>query len=179
VRGIVHDLDPDQAVPDLDTAQSIYDLILKAVRLGTHTIGAMGVLGLALALVGLYGLIAYDVNARTREIGIRMALGAGRGSVLSMVLRPGIALAVCGTAAGLGINAGVVRLLGAFFGSGNQPANATPAPNGGTEFSLNAGSGDIPYLALGVAVLTVTILAAYFPARRATRVDPNVALRCE
>lgn len=182
MRRVVHDLDPDQVDPDPGTLQSFLVPVEKLVRLGTDTVASMGVLGLGLSLVGLYGLIAFEVNSRTREIGIRMALGARSRSIVNLVLLQGIVLAVCGTAAGLGLNAGIVRLLAALLGSGNQPANgapATPTPSDGNQIQLQAHSEDIPYIALGLAVLAVTILSAYLPARRAARVDPNVALRAE
>jgi putative ABC transport system permease protein len=142
------------------------------------------VLGLSLALVGLYGLLMFDVNRRTREIGIRMALGARQSSVVGMVLRQGIMLAACGVGAGVALNDGVLRLLVSIFGLHDQtgaPAVA-PSPNDGNQIAFQAGTetfGNHGFLALVVAVFAVTVLASYFPARRASRVDPNVALRCE
>jgi macrolide transport system ATP-binding/permease protein len=184
VRKTLRDLDPDQALPEAFTYQNTFGVFASLLRLGTHTISAMGVLGLALALVGLCGLLMFEVDSRTREIGIRMALGAGQGSVVLMVLRQGIALAVCGIAAGVALNYGVVRLLMAIFGLGGNNSNspATPAPNSGTNIELHAGTdtfGHYGFYALVLAVFVVTIVASYFPARRASRVDPNVALRCE
>jgi ABC-type antimicrobial peptide transport system permease subunit len=146
-----------------------------------NTMGAMGVLGLALALVGLYGLLAYEVSARTREIGIRMALGARPGAVVRMVLRQGILLAVCGVGAGVGLNFAAIEITEAMFGSGgNAPKPADP--NAGAGLSLQVGTeqfGGGAFWTLMVAVFAVTLLAAYLPARRAARVDPNVALRSE
>jgi ABC-type antimicrobial peptide transport system permease subunit len=115
-------------------------------------------MGMGLALAGLYGLMAYAVSSRTREIGIRMAIGAGRGEVLRMVLRQGVVLALSGMAAGLVLSAGVARLLRSTF-PGDSPL---------------AG-----YLLVTPAVLAVTMLAAYLPARRASQVNPMVALRNE
>jgi ABC-type antimicrobial peptide transport system permease subunit len=145
----------------------------------------MGVLGLLLALVGLYGLVTFEVNSRTREIGIRMALGARQSAVVRMVLQQGIVLAACGVAAGVGLNYGVERLLLAFLGSSGGSGTGqpqAPAPNGGSQISISAGTetfGDHGFLVLVLAVFAVTLIAAYLPARRASRVDPNVALRCE
>ncbi len=168
LRSLVRELDPMQATPEIHNLQYMYEGFEKGCRLITQVIGAMGIMGMALALVGLYGLVAYDVNTRTREIGIRMALGAPRGKVLRMVLRQGLALAACGIAVGLLLNYGAARLLISLF-----PAN------------INTNGGGVPIVfgwplrILALTVAGLTILAAYIPARRAARVDPNVALRCE
>jgi putative ABC transport system permease protein len=181
IRTVIRDLDRDQAVPSAETWQSTVGSVTKLVTLGMNTMGAMGVLGLALALVGLYGLLAYEVSARTREIGIRMALGARPGAVVRMVLRQGILLAVCGVGAGVGLNFAAIEITEAMFGSGgNAPKPADP--NAGAGLSLQVGTeqfGGGAFWTLMVAVFAVTLLAAYLPARRAARVDPNVALRSE
>jgi ABC-type antimicrobial peptide transport system permease subunit len=124
-------------------------------------VGVMGLMGLALSIVGLYGLVAYSATRRTREIGIRMAIGATAPTVLRMVLRQGLVLAVAGLVVGLagGLGAGV--LMAAAFPSGNDQQD---------------------FLSLVIVtpiVLAVTALATYIPARRASRVNPTVALRYE
>lgn len=180
IRTAIRDLDPDQAVPSAETWQSTVGTVNKFLSLAMNTIGAMGVLGLGLALVGLYGLLAYDVSARTREIGIRMALGARAGAVVRMVLRQGIALAVCGVGAGVGLNFAVVKIAEAMLGPGNTPKPQDPNAGAGLSFQLGTAQfGDGAFWTLMVAVFAVTLLAAYLPARRAARVDPNVALRAE
>jgi ABC-type antimicrobial peptide transport system permease subunit len=124
----------------------------------------MGTMGLALAIVGLYGLVAYAVSRRTKEIGIRMAIGAGRSDVLRMVLGQGLMLAIAGLGVGLLASAGVARALGTIF------------PGGA------GGDGRTDYLAFPIvafAVMVVTLLAAYLPARRASLVNPTDALRCD
>jgi putative ABC transport system permease protein len=126
---------------------------------------AMGTMALALSVVGLYGLVAHAVGRRTREIGIRMAIGAARFEVLRMVLRQGMALAVAGLGIGLLASVGVSQLLGAVF------------PDGGP-----GGDGRIDLLAFPIvaaAVLAVTFVASYVPARRASLVNPTEALRHE
>ena len=181
IRAIIHDLDPDQAVPEAQAVRTFFDVFLKGAILGLNTLGAMGVLALILALVGLYGLLAYEVSSRTREIGIRMALGAQASAVVRMVLRQGVVLAVCGVGAGVGLNWGLVKLLEAMLPSSTADPKP-PAPNGGNEINLSAGSatfGGEAFTILVIAVFIVTILAAWLPARRAARVDPNVALRAE
>jgi len=184
IRTIIHDLDPDQAMPDARTWDSTFAIFLKGALLGLDTLGAMGVLGLLLALIGLYGLLAYEVNSRRREIGIRMALGARAGAVVRMVLRQGVALAVCGVGAGVALDWGAMKLMLAFLGvnpnAGGDPK--PPEPNGGGQIDIQVGRatfGNQAFMVLVIAVFVVTILAAYLPARRAARVDPNVALRAE
>jgi ABC-type antimicrobial peptide transport system permease subunit len=124
----------------------------------------MGMMGLALALVGLYGLVAYAASRRTKEIGIRMAIGADESDVLRMVLRQGMGLALGGLGAGLLASAGVARAMRAVFPGG-------PAGDGRTDF--------VALLAVAVTVLAVTLVAAYIPALRASRVNPTEALRSE
>jgi putative ABC transport system permease protein len=169
LRSLVRELDPMQATPEIHNLQYLYEAFEKGCRLVTQVIGAMGVMGMALALVGLYGLVAYDVNTRTREIGIRMALGAPRGKVLRMVLRQGLVLAACGIAVGLLLNYGAAHLLISLFPTNINSSN-------GEGFPIVFGW---PLRVLALTVVGLTILAAYLPARRAARVDPNVALRCE
>lgn len=125
------------------------------------TIGAMGMMGLGLAIVGLYGLVAYATSRRTKEIGIRMAIGAGRTAVLRMVLRQGLVLAVAGLVIGLLAGTGAERLLEAAF------------PSGDTSFQPMA------HVLVAPVVLAATFVAAYLPARRAARLDPMKALRYE
>ena len=184
-RKIIRELDPDQPVPVAETWHHAFGEFTRMLRLGTSIIGSMGVLGLLLALVGLYGLVMFEVNSRTREIGIRMALGARHGTVVRMVLQQGIALAACGIGAGVGLNYAIVRVFAAFFGDNNGSASnpaQPPEPNAGNQISVHLGTdtfGDHGFILLVLAVFVITLAAAYIPARRASRVDPNVALRCE
>jgi ABC-type antimicrobial peptide transport system permease subunit len=125
------------------------------------TVAAMGLMGLGLSIVGLYGLVAYAASRRTREIGIRMAIGASRQTVLRMVLRQGIVLALIGLVVGLAASVGAGELLRAAF------------PNGDDQRDFLA------VVLVAPVVLAVTFLAAYIPARRASRIDPMKALRYE
>ncbi|HVQ12279.1 MAG TPA: FtsX-like permease family protein, partial [Vicinamibacterales bacterium] len=125
-------------------------------------IAGMGAMGLALALIGLYGLVAYSVSRRTREIGIRVAVGANPHAVLRMVLHHGLLLAFCGTGAGLlGSVAmrGVVRAVFPFEDATNLDLTT--------------------HLLVVPALFVITLVAAYVPARRASRIDPLMALRQE
>jgi ABC-type antimicrobial peptide transport system permease subunit len=121
-------------------------------------VGAFGLLGLLLASVGLYGVMSYAVAARTREIGVRMALGAERHDVLRLIVGQGLTLALIGTGAGLALAVAVTRGL--------------------RKFLFGIGATD-PLTFFGVALLLtlVALLACYFPARKATKVDPLIALR--
>jgi ABC-type antimicrobial peptide transport system permease subunit len=123
-------------------------------------LGAFAGIALLLAAIGLYGVIAYTVTQRTREIGIRMALGAGRGTVLRMVLRQAVILLAAGTLTGFSGVAMLSRVLKGFI-YGVTPGNAG--------------------VLIGVAVLmfTVGVMAAWKPARRAASIDPMQALRAE
>jgi ABC-type antimicrobial peptide transport system permease subunit len=120
----------------------------------------MGAVGLLLAIAGLYGLVAYNVSRRTREIGIRMALGAGSSDVLRLVMGKGLVLVGTGTAIGLAMGFAIERFMNAML--------------------FNAGSVDVvAYIIVVPAMFVVTMLAAYVPARRACRIAPTQALRYE
>ena len=163
IREVVHRLDPSQPIYNVRTMEEFYRLrVVRAFNVVIGSVAAMGIMGLALSIVGLYGLVAYAVSRRTKEIGVRMAIGAGRADVLRMILGQGMMLAIAGLAVGLLASLGARRLLVAAFG------NTRPAA---LDF--------IPFLLVASSVLAVTLLAAYLPARRASRVDPVEALRYE
>lgn len=160
LRQMVRELDANQPVYGVRTFNDFYRY--KAVgqpNVIIRTVAAMGVMGLVLAMVGLYGLVAYAATRRSREIGIRMAIGAARGTVLRMVLKQGLVLALIGIGIGLAASVGAERLLHAIFESD--------------------GTGVITYLLVAPALLGVTALAVYIPARRASRIDPMRVLRYE
>ncbi len=161
LRGVVHDLDANQPVFNVRTMEDFYDM--RVVSTGNtimEIVTGMGLMGLVLAMVGLYGLGAYAVSRRTREIGIRMAIGASRPAVLKMTLRRGVTPALYGLAAGLVASIFAERLLKVVFPTHSQ-----------TDIAV--------YLLVIPALLAITILAAYVPARRASRIDPMKALRWE
>jgi predicted lysophospholipase L1 biosynthesis ABC-type transport system permease subunit len=158
LRDVVRSLDSGQPVIGIRTMEEIFDQRARGT-LGVliEAIGGLGILGLVLALVGLYGLMTYSVGLRQREIGIRMAVGADRGGVLTMVLKQGLTLAGTGVAIGLvvlvALNRPVMRLVG-------------------------ARSYDWGLLVLTAAgLLAAAAVGAYLPARRASLVDPNTVLR--
>jgi predicted permease len=161
VRDIVIEIDPNMPISSVRTMEEFYNGNASAlVVMLTSVVGTMGVLGLLLALVGLYGLVAYAAARRTREIGIRMAVGAPSSSVLRMVLRHGFALATAGVIVGVVGSAAVGGLIRSVF--------------------PNAGLIDLTtYLIVVPILVAITLFAAWVPARRAARIDPLVALRQE
>ena len=161
VRGEVRALDPNQPIYDVRTMASHFrQQALWGVRLIAEVIAAVGVVGLALSVLGLYGVIAYSVSQRTREIGIRMAVGATSRRVLGMVLRQGLTLTVVGVVFGMGLALAMSTAIGSLLNGVNPRDPAV-------------------YGAAMVVLITVTLFAVYLPARRASRVDPQEALRCE
>jgi predicted permease len=143
------------------TTQSVQiDRLLFQERLVARLAGFFGVLALLLACIGLYGLLSYEVSRRTREIGIRIALGAQPEKVLKLVLRQGIALTMVGAAVGIGAALVVTRYLASML------------------FNVRA-SDPLTMSAVAVLLALVALAACYIPARRAMRVDPMVALRYE
>jgi predicted permease len=160
VRHEAQALDKDVPVVNIKTQTEIIDQQLSLERTFATLSTAFGVLALLLACVGLYGTMSYAVARRTNEIGIRMALGAARGTVLRMVLKETLVIVISGLAIGLPLAWAATRLFQTMlFG-------LTPHDPGAI-------------LAATLVVVAVTIIAGYLPARRASRVDPMVALRYE
>ncbi|MGE5243421.1 MAG: ABC transporter permease [Betaproteobacteria bacterium] len=160
LRAVVRGLDPNLPIFNVRTMAEFYRMRVTTVfNVLISTVAALGLMGLSLAIVGLYGLVAYAVSRRTREIGIRMAIGADRNAVLRMVLRQGLTLAAVGLAVGLAGSVGAGRLMRAAFPTGDNHR-------------------DIASLLIVIPiVLAATSLAAFIPARRASRVNPIQALR--
>jgi predicted permease len=162
VREQVRQLDPTLPVFDVQTmdAHVQYGKPLLPARIGATLVGAFGVLGLALATVGVYGLASYSVSQQTHEIGIRTAVGAQRLDILALVLKQGMAMSVIGTAIGVVIASFIIRALHSIL--------------------YRVQSTDMLTLAIVSSLLLLVAFAATcIPALRATRVDPVVALRGE
>ena len=161
LRELVASIDVAQPIANAQTFAQLYRQ--RAVAVPTiimQTVGTIGVLGLTLALIGVYGLVAYSVTRRTREIGIRMAIGAAKSDVLAMVLRQGLILSVSGIAVGGVASVVVARALSAALVGIGRP-------------------NPITYIIVPLLLAGMTTAASYFPARRASLVDPLVALRYE
>ncbi len=160
VRQAVAAIDPNLPVVKLRTMDDVFDESIGRPRLLADLLGIFAGLALLLAAIGSYGVLAYMVTERRREIGIRMALGADRASVLRMVLSQGLLLAVIGVAIGLGVAFALSRVLTSLlFGvSPTDPATI---------------------VAVVVLMALVALAACYLPARSATRVDPMIVLRDE
>jgi predicted permease len=160
VRNEVQSLDRNLPITNVSTMSDVIGQGLWAPRMGAALLAVFGVLALLLAAIGIYGVLAYSVSQRTREIGLRMALGAQQGDVLALVMRQGVELIGGGIALGLVASFLLARFISSLlFGV----STADPLTFAGT--------------ALVLAV--VALLASYIPARRAARVDPMIALRYE
>jgi putative ABC transport system permease protein len=160
VRTVIRQLDPNAALDHVATMEQIVSNSLVRPRMYAVLAGIFSGVAVALAAIGLYGVLAYAVTQRTREIGIRMALGAQRREVMRLVLGQSAMLAAIGLAVGLAAAAGATRYLeGMLFG-------VTPLD-------------PATFVVVAIAFALVAIVASYVPARRATRVDPLEALRFE
>jgi putative ABC transport system permease protein len=160
VRGSLVSIDSQQPVYAVESMEKLLDNDLAPRKFVMMLIGVLAFIAVALAMVGIYSVISFSVNERTREIGIRMALGAKRADVLSMILSQGMRVAAVGIVAGLALAYGLTRLLTTLL--------FEVSPTDPKTFALVA-----------VTLGAVALLACYLPARRATRVDPLVALKEE
>lgn len=158
VQAEIHSLDPGLPVEDMRTGTKVIDQALWWSKMGVGLLSVFGLLALGLASVGLYGIMAYSVNQRRREIGVRMALGAGERSVSLLVLRQGMTVVASGVVTGLVLALLLGRVLSRFlYGvSGSDPLSLAGA---------------------AFALVAVAFVACYLPARSASRLDPLVALR--
>jgi ABC-type antimicrobial peptide transport system permease subunit len=160
VRRELREMDPNVPVLRVRTIDEYLNVALQHERLIAYLSGFFGILALGLASVGLYGVLAYAVTQRTREIGIRMALGAQRGDVVRMIVRESLTPVLIGLVIGVVAAFVLARLI--------------------TSLLFGISPSDPGAIALAVAaMLAVSLLAAAAPARRATKVDPIVALRYE
>jgi ABC-type antimicrobial peptide transport system permease subunit len=160
VRNEVLAIDKDQPVSAVKTMSEMRSESLAPLRFNTVALSIFAGLGLILAAVGIYGVMAYSVGQRTHEIGIRMALGAQPGAVLRLILRQGMLLVLIGVVVGLALSFGLTRIMASFLYGVTATDPAT-------------------FVFVAVVLSLVALLANYIPARRATKVDPLIALRNE
>jgi len=142
------------------TMQEVFDKSVTRTSFTLVMLGIAGALALVLGMIGIYGVISYTVSQRRREFGIRLALGAHPGQVLNMVLRHGVKMALVGVVIGLGGAFALTRLMTSLL------------------FGV-AASDPATFVAVALLLVLVALLACYWPARRAMKVDPMVALRYE
>jgi putative ABC transport system permease protein len=160
VERAVRELNPDLPLFDVNPMTVTMQFGALFQRIAATFAGSYGLLAMLLAAVGIYGVVAYTTRQRTREIGIRMALGAEKGDIFRLVLGQGLRLALTGLTIGVALSFLLTRFLkSALYGIG-----ATDA---------------LTFTAVALALTVVTLAACYIPARRATKVEPTVALRCE
>jgi len=158
VRRALGELDPDQPVFLAKTMQQVVDDSVAGTRVLVSLLTVFGLLAITPAIVGVYGVMSYFVSQRTGEIGIRMALGAGRWGIARMMIAQGLLHAVIGALAGLAAAFALSRVIGRFV--------------------IGIASTDIPtYAVAAAAIVVVAVCASFVPARRASRVDPLAALR--
>jgi predicted permease len=161
LKQIVHGIDPDMPLIDTRSYAALYRYAaIEGPGVAIKMSGVMGMMALLLALVGIYGLVAYNVSRRTHEIGIRMAIGASRADVLRLVMGKGLVVVALGLALGLAMGIGMEQLM-----------NTTLFRTHGIDFLV--------YLLVVPATLAATTLAAYIPALRAASIEPTQALRYE
>jgi putative ABC transport system permease protein len=160
VVSIIREQDPELAVADIRTMEDVVSLSVAQQQLTMTMLTVFAAAALLLAAVGIYGVISYSVTQRTQEIGIRMALGAQRATVLRAIVGQALLLAVIGIAAGGAAALLLTRLMT------------------GLLFDVKPGD-PLTFLAVAVLLAAVATVASYVPGRRATRVDPVVALRAE
>ena len=160
IRARVRSMDPDLPLFDVQTMEDHMGIALLPARLGGTVLGIFGLLGLTLAAVGIYGVMAYSVSRRRREMGIRLALGADRPRVLKLVLGEGMRLAVTGTALGLLAAAGAAQLVKGLL---YNVSVLDPAA----------------FVGVPLVLVSVAALAVYLPARRASAVAPMTALKTD
>ena len=160
IESAIHGVDKDQAVYNVRAMRDVVSESLAPRRLRMLLIGLFAVLALGLASVGIYGIMSYSVAQRTHEIGIRVALGAGRSNILRAVAGHGLRLSLAGVASSTVLSFAVTRILtGMLFGV--EPTDAAT------------------FLGVGGLLVTTALVASCIPALRATRIDPLASLRGE
>jgi putative ABC transport system permease protein len=162
ITGLIRSLEPAMPLADVQTMSAALNSPngLWPFKFGAGLAVAIGILGLVLAIIGVYGVVSYMATQRTHEIGIRLALGASAGEILRMVLRQGLSIVLFGSVVGTLMALGLARLVGHYL-IGVRPTDP------------------VTYLSVTLMLGLVALVASFLPARRATKVDPMEALRYE
>jgi putative ABC transport system permease protein len=157
---VIHSIDPRQPVAFVKTMEDVRSENIAAPRLVTLLLALFAALALTISVAGIVALVAFTVTQRTRELGIRLALGAAKGSVLWMVVRQGVVLVLVGLLAGAAAALALTRFIGSWL------------------YGVTA-TDPVTFLLISLVFASTAVVAAYVPARRAARVDPMTALRSE
>jgi len=160
VREAMREVDRDQPIANIRSMDQIMSGMAGDARFRTLLLGVFAAVALLLSAIGIYGVIAYSVAQRTREIGIRIALGAQGRNVLGLVIGQGMKLALIGVCVGIAGALALTRVLSSLL------------------FNVSA-TDPLTFVGVSALLALVALLACYVPARRAMKVDPMVALRCE
>jgi putative ABC transport system permease protein len=163
VMSKIHELDPEVAISDVGTMEDLAWRSIARPRFNTLLLTVLAVVAMALAVVGIYGVMSYAVSQRTREIGIRMALGANSGDVLKLVIKHGMTLTLIAVGLGLALSFALTRLLSGWLGWLYQVKPTDP----------------VTFIGVPLLLSAVALLACYIPARRATKLEPMETLRHE
>jgi len=158
IRHEIQSIDPGLPVFNVASMNDVLDRSLASRRFSADLVAGFAGLAVLLASIGIYGLLAYMVGQRSREIGLRIALGARRDDILKLFLRKGVALAGVGIVAGVVVSASTASMMASLL-YGVRPHDP------------------VVFLIVPLLLLAVAVLASYIPARRATKVDPMIALR--
>ncbi len=160
LRGVVRDLDPTLAVAEVQTVDDIRSSALAQPRFTVVLMGAFSLVAVLLAMIGIYGVISYGVSQRTREIGLRVALGAERGQVVGLMLRQGLAMVGVGLGVGVAVALGITRFVESLL------------------YEVDA-QDPLTFLGVGLGFGFVALVATWLPSRRAAGVDPIHALKAD
>jgi predicted permease len=171
VQRAVASADPDIPVAKLTTMQTVIDNSVAAPRFFSYLAGGFAAFALLLTMIGLFGLMSYQVTQRTREIGVRLAVGADRGQILLLILRRSLVLALTGLMIGAVASLAVPKLAGSVF--------ADYVFTGGKGVSSLLSNGTTALIFAAAAMLVAAFAASYLPARRAASIEPTEALRTE
>jgi predicted permease len=160
VKQQIHELNPDLPLYNLSTMQERFDKSLARRRFIMLVLGTFAAISLGLAMIGIYGLISYLVGQGSREVGIRLALGAAPANILKLIVRGGMTLALWGVGVGLAGAVAMGRLMRSLL--------------------FGVGTTDVAtFVAVSVLLVCIALIASYIPARRASQIDPCTSLRCE